>query len=329
MKFLDSMTKSEESGYLFIFRHSVKTQDESGLTEDGIAIASNVGKMILEKFGKIGCIKSSPLARCSLTAQHMLEGNQNKTVNIDKSNKLGDPGVFISNAELAGEHFNNLKAQGIVKKQFHKEPIPGVRDIEAGTYFLMIEIMSDLDKNNGLNVYITHDAILAAFVACLIDQEINESNWFGFLDGVCIRKDMNNNYYLQRDAVEYDITSKLQALELLGSSGVMLLAKQVLEAESKINQGCGQDGTLDADQVVAIQKTVDTQPPCKEADADVRAVVDTEIARTETSSEQQATSSRTQEGFFSASKSSDEEKRLKKERQEDKTNEDTPRGGPE
>jgi len=230
MKFLDILNKlNAQNNYIVILRHAEKKElKQSGndiqleITADGILEAKALGLSISNKLGSFSRIKSSPLIRCMQTASALLIGNKS-SLSVTTSTTLGDPGAFVLDGDTAGENFKEGVCKA-VEKQYHAHTagltLPGMRSLEEGAKLLLSEISQDFDENAGVVAYVTHDAILAAFVGYLIEKQFSKNDWINYLQGIAIYRDQKNSYFLYWDQ-EYNITAKVEYLFNLQDSDLI------------------------------------------------------------------------------------------------------------
>ncbi len=217
MKALEKWTVDHVEQSVFLCRHAEKhivpgaSSDLSvSITEEGQLESEKFGQLFSKKYGQIKHIQSSPILRCLETAQAFAHGCKAAGIENISSEKLGDPGVFVQDGELAGCSFDKFGACGVVQKYLAREKIPGMRPLEEAMELLLEDIVTDINQQSGPNLFVTHDAVLSAFVGALTGEKIDESNWFGYLEGVCIHKDHYGSLILCWNDKQYDVTQKAQ-----------------------------------------------------------------------------------------------------------------------
>ena len=95
--------------------------------------------------------------------------------------------------------------------QISGNKFPGIRHISDGCGLLLDEIVSDLDTDVGLHVYVTHDAIICPLVGYLTEMLFDANNWIGYLNGAVFFKN-DDEYYLLWSGNIYDVTHKVRDL---------------------------------------------------------------------------------------------------------------------
>jgi broad specificity phosphatase PhoE len=174
-----------------ILRHAERQPIPAGsfgseirITASGTAGAEMLGNLLSSK--TLGSIVSSPILRCVSTAQAIVRG-AGWAAEVGTDWRLGDPGPFVKDTELAGTPFLNEGIREIVQRQLADgEALPGMRPARDGAELLLELTTAKLRETNQLNIYVTHDAILAVIVGCLYRLNIDEFVWPDFLDGLIL-----------------------------------------------------------------------------------------------------------------------------------------------
>lgn len=158
--------------------------DDIPLTQHGVASAEFLGAALADSATGIRAV-SSPVLRCIQTAKAILRG-AGSADRVASDWRLGAPGPFVENAEVAGQLFLKDGAQEVVRRQLSdNEPPAGIRPTSEGIDILMGLIAANLGYRRCLNIYITHDSILAAFIGSLFDLTVEDS-WPDYLDGLML-----------------------------------------------------------------------------------------------------------------------------------------------
>ena len=175
-----------------ILRHAEREDIPSGtfgvdvpLTTCGVASAERLGAM-LAGIRPLVSVTASPVPRCASTAKAMLRGGGwPEEVALDR--RLGNPGPFVVDEVVSGAQFLELGILAIVRRQLnHLEPPTGMRPTAAGVDLLLGLTADNLRTRGRLNVYVTHDAILAVLVAHLYRLPVDEIGWPDYLDGLLL-----------------------------------------------------------------------------------------------------------------------------------------------
>ena len=105
------------------------------LTLGGVADSERLG-VALSHRGLVSVI-SSPVPRCVQTADAILRGG-NFTFPAATDTRLGDPGAFVLEPEVAGPLFLELPIIEIALRQMQApEPLPGMRQTAEGVAILL------------------------------------------------------------------------------------------------------------------------------------------------------------------------------------------------
>ena len=154
------------------------------LTEQGVRAAERFGKLLPARMP--GKLASSPISRCVETALAICRGAGWST-SVTTDWRLGVHGTFVSEPEVSGELFLEVGVAELVRRQLHDpQPPPGMRDIAEGARTLLDFASEGLEDRGRINVYVTHDAILAALVGWLFRLPVYEEGWPDFLDGLLL-----------------------------------------------------------------------------------------------------------------------------------------------
>ena len=154
------------------------------LTARGVAAAEALGRV--SSVREEATVVSSPVPRCVQTAEAILRGGGwSGAVTLDR--RLGDPGPFVVDPEVSGALFLKLPILELVRRQLSDpRPPAGMRSACEGVAIILGLVAGDLQWQGRLNVYVTHDAILAVLLARLFRLTTDEIDWPGFLDGLLL-----------------------------------------------------------------------------------------------------------------------------------------------
>lgn len=192
MKILKKINeKSSARGLSVVIRHADRDKipaDEFGnevlLNEKGVENALKLGKELQGE--KIAKIYTSPILRCVQTASKIEEG-YGGDVEIILSRALGDPGLHINDAELAGkaylEHgffrlYEMYMNNGVI------EGVPSQKQIKDN----MQKFLEEKTEEKGVTLFITHDSVIAFFLYAYDQTRFSKANWVDFLDGFCLEQ---------------------------------------------------------------------------------------------------------------------------------------------
>ena len=157
---------------------------EVNLTVEGDRAAERLGADLAGE--RVLTMLSSPIPRCVQTALAMLRG-AGSSAEVVTDWRLGGPGAFVTDAELAGPLFLELPIPGIARRQLQNaSPLPGMRPTPEGVEILLELVTSPLGKNGRLHVFVTHDIILSVLVATIFHSSLEETGWPGYLEGLLL-----------------------------------------------------------------------------------------------------------------------------------------------
>ena len=172
-----------------VIRHAEREDIPAGtfghdvsLTGDGVAASERLGAALSER-GAISVV-SSPVPRCVQTAEAILRGaGSSTTATTDR--RLGDPGPFVVEPNVSGPLFLELPISEIARRQLQDaDPQPGMRPTAEGVEILLNLTTGNLGEEGRLDIFVTHDAILAVLVASIIGPPLEEVGWPGYLEGL-------------------------------------------------------------------------------------------------------------------------------------------------
>ena len=157
---------------------------EVNLTAEGDRAAERLGTDLARE--RMLAILSSPVPRCVQTALAMLRG-AGSSAEVVTDWRLGGPGAFVSDAEVAGPLFLELPIPEIARRQLQDaSPLPGMRPTPEGVEILLELVTSPPGKNGRLHVFVTHDIILSVLVASILHLSLEETGWPGYLEGLLL-----------------------------------------------------------------------------------------------------------------------------------------------
>ena len=194
-----------ESDAALILRHAEREDIPPGtfgvdvpLTHFGVASAQRLGTMLAHIRPEFG-VTTSPLPRCVQTAEAILRGaGQPEEATTDW--RLGDPGPFVVDAEVSGALFLEIGIWEIVRRQLGGAEAPaGMRETSEGVDLLLGLTVKESGNRGRLNVFVTHDGILAVLVAYLYNLSVDEISWPGYLDGLLLWRGSGRLHFAWRE----------------------------------------------------------------------------------------------------------------------------------
>lgn len=172
-----------------LLRHSIRPPippgqygNEIPLTPEGILLAEELGRQMNSRH--IGKVFSSPVGRCIETGRAVLKGSGQNGANVHIDPILSR--AFVRDVTTAGPVFLEHNPIWIVNCLLQNIPVPGMRPIDQGVARIMSAMFGNIsDTRPCLNLYISHDNIIAAVVYYLLGKRaIDEYDWPWMLEGV-------------------------------------------------------------------------------------------------------------------------------------------------
>ena len=135
-------TIPEETGAALVMRHAEREEIPAGafgidapLTAAGVTAAEKLGAAL--SAGRRIVAVSSPAPRCVQTAEAMLRGGGLST-GVATDSRLGVPGPFVVEPEIAGPMFLELPIPEIARRQLQDaDALPGMRPTAEGVEILL------------------------------------------------------------------------------------------------------------------------------------------------------------------------------------------------
>ena len=167
------------------------------LATRGVASAEKLGAVLSSIRPRVRAT-ASPVPRCESTAKAILRGGGwPEEVALDW--RLGEPGPFVVDTEVSGALFLEIGILEIVRHQLtHVEPLAGMRATSEGVHLLLGLTTNDIRSRGRLNIYVTHDSILAVLVAYLYRLLVDEIGWPGYLEGLLLWRHGERLHFIWR-----------------------------------------------------------------------------------------------------------------------------------
>lgn len=178
------------------------------ITADGASQASFLGQQLGPH---LRSVRSSPVPRCVQTAQAILSGSHCH-LPLQLDTLLGDPGPFVNDPQLGWQSFQKFGQDEVFRfvVEGHGE-IPGFANPLVGAQTLLSHLLGTLGADPGFYVYVSHDLVLAGFLARLFHLPMLDQNWPGFLETVAIWQDNLHSIQIafRRHRLAYSLASNL------------------------------------------------------------------------------------------------------------------------
>jgi|TARA_Y100000310_G_scaffold341598_1_gene441256 broad specificity phosphatase PhoE len=173
---------------LLLIRHSLREEADNlmpgfavPLTAEGVTMARQWGSEIRLE---LQAVHSSQWPRCVDTAEAMIAGaGADGSVTIE--DKLCEPGCYVTEMKLAGPAFVRLGPIEFISRLLQSEDLSGTNTTREGSAELMSWLRSRQPERGKINLFVTHDTILAGFVYDLLGkQHLTSEDWPWMLEGV-------------------------------------------------------------------------------------------------------------------------------------------------
>lgn len=169
-----------------LLRHSVRDAlppDQIGydlpITQTGADLARELGNVL----GKRLCsLHTSPLARCRQTAKALLDG-AGSSVAIQPDRMLGDPGVYVVDAEAAWPNWEEKGQEGIIEHLIRENAsLPGMAPAAAAARTLVRHMLTKAGGDPGFHIFVTHDLLVTATAARMLGVYLKPDDWPWYLE---------------------------------------------------------------------------------------------------------------------------------------------------
>jgi len=187
---------------LLVLRHSLREEADNlmpgfavPLTKEGVVMARQWGSEIRQEFQSV---YTSQWPRCVDTAEAMIDG-AGSTGSVLIETKLCEPGCYVTEMKLAGPAFVKLGPIKFISKLLQSADLTGTNTTREGSALLLSWLRSRQPEPGKINLFVTHDTILAALVYELIGkQQLNRADWPWMLEGVFMWFDTKAIHWIWR-----------------------------------------------------------------------------------------------------------------------------------
>lgn len=170
-----------------LLRHSVRDELPDGdvgyvlpITDVGRQLALELGSLLS---GRLRTLHASPLPRCVQTAQALAEG-AGVDVAVVPSRLLGDPGVFVLDGPRAWANWQQLGHEGVMRHLVTEAgALPGMARPGEAARFLVQSMFATAANGPGIHVFVTHDSLVTATAAKLLNKPLGLDDWPWYLEG--------------------------------------------------------------------------------------------------------------------------------------------------
>lgn len=169
-----------------LIRHSVRDHlppGEAGymlpITEVGERLARELGGLL---GARLRSLHASPLLRTMQTATRLAEGAGLRGVTTREDRLLGDPGAFVLDNVLAGAAWRELGHEAVMAHLVADDGLPGLAAPDAAARFLVRHMLAQTDSGPGIHAFVTHDSLITATAARLLDAPLAKDDWPWYLE---------------------------------------------------------------------------------------------------------------------------------------------------
>lgn len=166
------------------------------LTEKGRHSAEDLGKII---GGNLAGVYSSSVPRCLDTSDAIIKGSGKFSMPINVNWRLGNPGVWVVDGKSSWDEFINNGLDDLIKKQVNGEALAGFRPLHEGIELLMGCLLDHSRNNSGIDVFVSHDAIIAPLIGYLLGDSNPRDIIPGYLEGTLLHQEGENIKFFWRN----------------------------------------------------------------------------------------------------------------------------------
>jgi broad specificity phosphatase PhoE len=179
------------------------------ITDAGRRLATELGRILGDR---LQGLHSSPLVRCLQTAEALrAAAGANLTVIPDRH--LGDPGVFVVDGARAQPIWDSLGLENVVAHFVtSNEALPGMALPEPAARFLVHHMLAAAADVPGVHVFVTHDSLVTATAARLLERPLGTDAWPWYLEGAFFWRDQNGLHAAYRQHHQAGLAEPLERL---------------------------------------------------------------------------------------------------------------------
>ena len=174
-----------------LLRHAERPPIAPGEHGTDLALTAH-GRRSAERLGatlrpRILSLSTSPVRRCRETAEAMRRG-AGLDIDIVDDRLLGDPGVFVTDPELAWTHWQTMGHEAVVEHIARAgHPLPGLAPPVHAAHQLARHLVRALqDSPVGLHIFVTHDAVLYPTISRLLAGTYGQPGWPMYLEAAAL-----------------------------------------------------------------------------------------------------------------------------------------------
>jgi broad specificity phosphatase PhoE len=186
------LDKQSSCGLVVLLRHGEREEvpadgfplHDAPLTAVGRRAAQELGVTVGER---LGLVYSSPVPRCVETSRQLVVGTgQDRRVIEDV--RLGNPGAYVVDEDRAMASLRTFGFHPAAEKLGSGQCLPGFAEPDDATRILL-SLAESLMRGDGEQVHflVSHDLIIATFVARVFGRPLRVAEWPVYLDGALLR----------------------------------------------------------------------------------------------------------------------------------------------
>lgn len=149
----------------------------------GIQNAQQFGKLLSHL--KIHKIFTSPVERC-LQTKNYIQNGYGKNLIIEQSNLLGLPGIHIKDEKIAANYFQKHSTYQVYQSYVQNYGLEGFHKPDFIFQKLNEWSIQNIHSEH-INLYITHDILLAIYIFAYNKNVYHFPQWIDFLTGFIIK----------------------------------------------------------------------------------------------------------------------------------------------
>jgi broad specificity phosphatase PhoE len=202
---------------VLLLRHSVRDYLPPGdagyvlpINAVGTQLGQELGRMLQ---GRLRTLHTSPLVRCRQTAE-VLRESANASLPIVADPLLGDPGVYVVDGHRAWANWEALGHEGVMAHLVSAEDaLVGMARPDAAARYLVHHMLATAGEVPGLHIFVTHDSLVTATAARLLDRPLGVDAWPWYLEGAFFWRDQTGLHAAYQNEHRAAITEPLCGFE--------------------------------------------------------------------------------------------------------------------
>ena len=169
-----------------LLRHSVRDDLPPGdagyalpITRAGVLLARELGELL---GARLRTLHASPLPRCTQSAEAMRAG-AGLDIPIHLDRLLGDPGAYVIDGKVAIQNWQEKGHEGVMNCLVNQdEALSGMAAPAVAARLLVRHMLAIAGNHPGLHVFVSHDSLVTATAARILDERLDVTHWPWFLE---------------------------------------------------------------------------------------------------------------------------------------------------